>query len=109
MFLRRGKRLDVNVDVFEKDEREALLDFLRSRLGVDVSLSGGKVFVDSEQLSLEELKRLVNKFVYHGNLNHKYWVRVEGNGVKVGRFEKAKKSEGRRGEGTKPQLITHGW
>jgi hypothetical protein len=72
-------------------------------------LSGGKVFVDSEQLSLEELKRLVNKFVYHRNLNHKYWVRVEGNGVRIGRFEKARKPEGRRREGIKPQTITHGW
>jgi hypothetical protein len=99
----------VNVDVFEKDEREMLLSFLRSSLNVSVTLSGGKVLVDSEHLSLDELKKSVNKFVYHRNLNHKYWVRAEGNVVRIDRFEKAKKPEKRKREGTKPQTITHGW
>jgi hypothetical protein len=51
----------------------------------------------------------VNKFVYHKNLNRKYWVAVESNAVRVSRFEKAKKTEKRRKEATKPQTITHGW
>ena len=97
------------VDDFESDERELLCGFLRSSLGVDVVLSGSKVSVDSGQLSLDELKTLVNKFVYHRNLNRMYWVAVEGSGVRVSRFEKAKKREKRRNEGTRPQTITHGW
>ena len=109
MFLRRRKRLDVHVAELENDERELLLGFLRSSLSGDVVLSGGKVSVDSGELSLEELKRLVTKFVYHRNLNRRYWVRVEGGSVRVGRFGKAKKAEKRRKEATKPQTITHGW
>jgi hypothetical protein len=101
--------LDVHVADLEDDERELLVGFLRSSLNVDVVLSGGKVSVDSGQLGLEELKHVVTKFVYHRNLNRKYWVRVEGGAVRVGMFEKAKKHEKRRKEATKPQTITHGW
>lgn len=109
MFLRRRKRLSVVVDDLGSDERELLCGFLRSSLGVDVVLSGSKVSVDSGQLSLDELKVLVNKFVYHNNLNRRFWVAVDGNEVRVSRFEKAKEREKRRKEGTKPQTITHGW
>ena len=109
VFWRRGKRLDVHVGELEDDERELLVGFLRSSLSVDVVLSGGKVSIDSGSLSLEELKRLVTKFVYHRNLNRRYWVKVEGNSVRVGRFEKAKKHEKRRKEATSPRTITHGW
>jgi len=109
VFLRRKKGLEVVVGEMENDERELLLGFLRSSLSVDVVLSGGKMSVDSGPLSLEDLKKLVNKFVYHKNLNRKYWVAVESNAVRVSRFEKAKKTEKRRKEATKPQTITHGW
>lgn len=109
MFLRRGKRLSVVVDDLGSGERELLCGFLRSSLGVDVVLSGSKLSVDSGQLSLDELKMLVNKFVYHRNLNRRFWVSVDGNAVRVSRFEKAKEREKRRKEGTKPQTITHGW
>ncbi len=109
MFLRRRKGLDVHVGELEDDERELLLGFLRSSLSVDVVLSGSKMSVYSGELSLEELKRVVTKFVYHRNLNRRYWVRVEGGAVRVGRFEKVKKHEKRRKEATPPRTITHGW
>ena len=86
VFLRRKKGLEVVASEMEDEEREVLAGFVRSTLNVNVELSGGKVSVDSGQLSLEELKKLVNKFVYHRNLNRKYWVAVEGNAVKVSKF-----------------------
>ncbi len=109
VFLRRRKGLEVVVAELDKDERKLLFGFLRSSLSASVVLSGSKVFVDSGQLSLDELKKLVNKFVYHRNLNRKYYAAVEGGVVRVGRFEKAKKPEKRKREETKPQTITHGW
>jgi len=109
VFLRRRKRLEVDLNGLESVEGESLCGFLRSGLGVDVVLSGGKVFVDSGQVSSEELKRLVNKFVYRRNLNRRYWVALEGEVVKVTLLEKAKKQEKRRREGTPPSTISHGW
>jgi len=109
VFWRRKKRLEVDLGELDSDEKELLSDFLHSTLNVDVTLSGNKVSVDSEGLSLEKLKRLVNKFVYHKNLNHKYWVALEGGVVKIKKFEKAKKQEKRKKETTPPQTISHGW
>ena len=109
MFLMRKKRLEVDLGELEKDEKELLYGFLRLSLKVDVILGGNKVSVDSEKLSLEELKRLVNKFVYRRNLNRNYWVALEGGVVRINKFEKAKKQEKRRKDGTPPSTITHGW
>ncbi len=109
MFLRHKKRITADVSELENDEKQLLSDFLRSSLKVDAVVSGDKVSVDSEHFSLEDLKRFVNKFVYHKNLNNKYWVALEGNLVGVHRFDKAKKQEKRRKEETPPSTIAHGW
>jgi len=98
------------VDLGElKDERESLSSFLRSKLKVDVTSSGNKVLVDSENLSPQELKRMVNKFVYHRNLMNKYWVALESNVVKINKFKHAEKKEKRKRKGTPPSTIKHGW
>jgi len=108
MFFGRKKKLEVDLGEFE-DERESLSAFLSSSLKVDVSSRGDKVIVESGELSVEELKRLVNKFVYHRNLNNQYWVALEGDVVKIKMFEKAKKREKRKRETTPPSTIKHGW
>lgn len=109
MFSRREKRLEVDLNGLEALEKESFCSFLGSRLGVDVVLNGNKVHVDSGRVSLEELRRQVNKFVYHRNLNRRYWVALDGDVVKVRLLEKAKKHEKRRREATPPSTITHGW
>ena len=92
MFLRRKKKLKVDLGELE-DERESLSSFLRSKLKVDVTSSGSKMFVDSQNLSSKELKRFVNKFVYRRNLMNKYWVALEGNVVKIKKFKNSEKHE----------------
>ena len=92
-----------------KDESETLSDFLRARLKADVTSSGNKVLVDSENLTPGELKRLVNKFVYHRNLMNKYWVAVESNVVKINKFKRSEKHEKRKAKATPPSTIKHGW
>jgi len=92
VFLRRKKKLKVDLGELE-DERESLSSFLRSKLKVDVTSSGSKMFVDSQNLSSKELKRFVNKFVYRRNLMNKYWVALEGNVVKIKKFKNSEKHE----------------
>lgn len=108
MFLRRKKKLKVDLGEL-KDERESLSNFLRSKLKVGVNSSGNKVFVDSKNLSSKELKRFVNKFVYHRNLNTKYWVALEGDVVKINKFKHSEKRGKQKGRGTLPSIIKHGW
>jgi len=98
------------VDLGElEDERESLSSFLRAKLGVDVTSSSNKVLVYSEDLSSKDLKRLVNKFVYHRNLMNRYWVALEGDVVKINKFKHSEKKEKRGKKGTPPSTIKHGW
>ena len=108
-FLRRRRRLEVDVGVLELADREALVVFLRSNLKVDVVLGGGRVGVDSDVLSGDELRRLVMKFVYHRNLNKLFWVGLDGDVVRVRRLEKAKKQEKSKRGVAPPRVVTHGW
>jgi hypothetical protein len=107
LFRRRNK---LKVDLGElQDEREHLSSFLRSSLKVDVTSSGNELLVDAEKLSPQELKAIVNKFVYHRNLNNTYWVALQSGVVKINKFKGVKKHEKRKKEGTQPSIITHGW
>jgi hypothetical protein len=73
------------------DEKAFLFDFLHLRQRFDVIASNDSFFVESEKLSSQELERLVNKFVYHRNLNHKYWVSLEKDVVKINRLKGVKR------------------
>jgi hypothetical protein len=108
LFLRRKKKLKVDLGEL-KDERESLSTFLRSKLKVDVTSSGNKVLVDSENLSSKELKRMVNKFVYHRSLMNKYWVGLESGVIKINKFKRSEKKEKGKRKGTPPSTIKHGW
>jgi hypothetical protein len=107
LFLRRNGKLKVDLGELES-ERESLSSFLRSKLDVAVTLRGNKLLVDSDFSSSSELKRLVNKFVYHRNLNHKYWVALENGVVKINKLERSEK-KGKQKKGTVPSTIKHGW
>ena len=73
-------------------ETEALSNFLGSKLKTDVALKGNEV-VGAENLSVKDLERLVNKFVYHKNLMDKYWVGLKNGAVNINRFENVEKKE----------------
>jgi hypothetical protein len=98
------------VDLSElEDERESLSSFLRMKLKVEVTSDDNNVWVDSEKLSPEELKKLVNKFIYHQHLNNRYWAALEGSVVKIKKFKGVEKHEKRKREATPPSAIRHGW
>lgn len=67
LFPKTKRMLEVNLGELE-DEGESLSSFLRSKLDVNVTSEGNKVLVESENLASNELKRLVNKFIYRRNL-----------------------------------------
>ena len=108
MFLRRKRKLKVDLGEL-KNEKEALSNFLRSKLKADVTSSGNRVILDSEELSSKELERIVNKFVYHRNLMNKYWVALEGGVVKINKLKHTEKREKQKKKGTPPSTVKHGW
>jgi hypothetical protein len=107
LFLRKERKLKVDLGELT-DELESLSSFLGSKLEAKVTSMGNKLFVYSDSLSPNELKRLVNKFVYHKNLNHQYWVGLESDNVKVNKFKHIDKKEKLK-EGIIPSTIKHGW
>ena len=107
LFLRGNRKFKVDLGEL-KDECEALSSFLSSKLEADVTSSGNKIFVDTNSSSSSELKRLVTKFVYRRHLNHKYWVGLEGDVVKLHKFKRFEKKEKEK-KGIIPSTIKHGW
>jgi hypothetical protein len=89
--------MELKVDLGDlQNEKENLTNFLQLHLKVPVSQVEDKVMVNSEKVSAQELEHVVNKFVYHRDLNLTHWVSVEGSTVKINRLkvtEKKKKQE----------------
>jgi hypothetical protein len=108
LFSRGKKKLKVELaDLTE--ERESLASFLRKTLKVDVTSDSKNLLIDSQELSPEDLKKLVNKFIYHHRLNNKYWVALEGDGVRISKLKEMKKNGKRKKEAVPPSTIKHGW
>jgi hypothetical protein len=83
---------ELKVDLGDlQSEKENLTSFLQLHLKVSVSQVEDKLRVDSEKVSVQELQHVVNKFVYHRDLNGTHWVSVEGSTVKINRFKPIKK------------------
>ena len=77
-----------------QNEKDNLTSFLQLHLKVSVSQVEDKLTVDSENLSLQDLEHVVNKFVYHRDLNNTHWVSVEdASTVKINRFKGIEKKE----------------
>jgi hypothetical protein len=106
LFLFR-KKLKVDLGEME-NEGGFLSSFLVATLNVKVTSDNDNLLIDSEKLSVEELKRQVTKFIYRRHLNQKYWVSIERGGVKIQVFE-AKKSQKKKKRGALPSTIKHGW
>ncbi len=86
--------IELHVDLGDlQNEKENLTSFLQLHLKVSVSQVGDRLRVDSEKVSLQELEHVVNKFVYHRDLNNTHWVSVEGETVKINRFEVIEKKK----------------
>jgi len=107
LLFRRKNKLKVDLGELHQ-ERENLSGFLHSNLNIDVTSKGKELLVDSDELSPQQLKRTVRKFLYHRHLNNTYWVALKDGVVKINKFKGAKKHK-RKKEGTTPSKITHGW
>jgi hypothetical protein len=90
-------------------EKENLTNFLPLHLKVTVFPAGDKLRVESEGVTLQELQHVVNKFVYHRNLNLTHWVSTEGSTVKINRFEGLDKTKEKHGKEPPHQTAAQSW
>jgi hypothetical protein len=101
--------MDLQVDLGDlQNEKEHLTSFLQLHLKVSVSQVEDKLRVDSETVSLQELRHVVNKFVYHRDLNSTHWVSIEGSTIKINRFEVIEKKE-KHDKEPPHQTATQSW
>ncbi len=100
--------LQIDLGDLEK-EKENLTNFLILHLRVSVIQEGDKIGVNSENLSLQGLAHMVNKFVYHRDLNRTHWVSTEGSTVKINRFEVHHKKKEKHDNEPPHQTLVQSW
>ncbi len=106
---RRQTKLEVDLGDLQ-DEKEHLSSFLQSNLKVSVTSVGGKLTVNSEKTSAQELHRAVTKFVYHRNFSSTHWASIEGTTVKINRFKGTAKKKEKHKKNTPPhQTAVQSW
>jgi hypothetical protein len=102
-------RKKFRVDLGElTNEKEPLSKFLRTRINTEVTSDDHTLLIDAKNSSPQELHGLVNKFIYRQHLGNEYWAAVEGDTVRIHRFDR-KKPEKKKKPGLAPSTIKHGW
>jgi hypothetical protein len=104
-----GHKAKPQVDLSDFDaEKDPLYNFLQTKLKLNINKVQNKWQFDSENLAPEELQRVVNKYVYHHNLNTKYYVALQGSTVKLQKFKRDSKPEKTRKNPQSP-TFAHGF
>ena len=105
----KGKK-ELRVELGDlENEKDPLSSFLQSNLKVTVTSSQKDLTVHSEDLSAQDLKRIVTKFVYHQHLSNTHWVSIEGTTVKINRFKSAAKKKEKRKKESLHQTAIQSW
>lgn len=108
MLFGHKKELHVELGDLQK-EKDNLTDFIQTHLKVTVSQSPDKLAVEGDKLSLQELAQVVNKFVYHRNLNSTHYVFASGSTVQIKRFEHDKKKKEKHKHEPARQNAVQSW
>lgn len=89
-------------------EQENLSNFLLSHFKIHSSTGYDGLRFEAQAVSPKELEKMVNKFVYHRDLNGTHWVALENTVVKINRFKPVKKIKKNK-HPVSPNKISHGW
>jgi hypothetical protein len=105
-----GHKAKPQVDLKDFDEeKDHLSSYLQTKLNTKINNLANKLSIDSVTLTSEELLRLVNKYIYHHNLNTKYYVSLEGRTVKIHRFKAENKKPEKKSKNPRSPTMAHGW
>lgn len=105
-----GHKKELHIDLGDlQKEKGHLTDFLQIHLKVVVSQSQEKLVVEGDKLSLQELAQVVNKFVYHRNLNGTHYVFASGSTAQIKRFEHDKKKKEKHKQQPARQNAAQSW
>ncbi len=100
----------VKVDMEDLDgEKENLANFLHSHFKLNPSIALKGLELNMDDISTYSLARMVNKFIYHKNLNSTHWIKVESNVVKINKFKGTTKKKEKHKKTMPHQNITQSW
>ncbi len=90
------------------EEKESLANFLQKHNKLSSTIISDGLTLKGEDVSTFELQRIVTKFINSKRLNLTHWTAVEGNAVKIKRFNH-KKDEKKNKHPQTASTIRHGW
>jgi len=100
----------VKVDMADLDgEKENLANFLLSHYKLNSSMTSKGLELNMDDVTIISLASMVNKFVYHKNLNSTHWVTVENNVVKINKFKGSNKKKEKHQKESPHQSATQSW
>jgi hypothetical protein len=86
-----------------------LVNFLESRLKIEVLEEKNTLTVDQEKVSLINLHHTVKKYLYHRNLSNTHYLTLEGLTVKINRFKSHNKKDKEKPKERQVKTMTQTW
>ena len=100
----------VKVDMADLDsEKTSLQNFLQTHHKLNSSITSKGLELNMDDVTVISLASMVNKFVYHKNLNSTHWVTVENNVVKINKFKGSNKKKEKHQKESPHQTATQSW
>jgi hypothetical protein len=109
LFKRKSNQLKVDLGDLQ-NEKEKLAIYLQTHNKINTTEIKNGLGVNTDDASLTDLKKAVNKFIYHQKLNSTHWVSLEPDCVKINKFKTTKKAETKKQKkGQQRASITQSW
>ena len=104
-----NSKISLKVEMNDLDcEKESLAYFLQKHFELKSSLNQNGLELNGADVSTFKLLKMVNKFLNSKKLNSTHWANVQGNAVKINRFNRKKKEKKSKHPVT-ASTIKHGW
>ena len=110
LFKRKSNQLKIDLGDLQ-NEQEKLAAYLQTHYKIDTATDKHGLTINTDDTSLTDLKKAVNKFIYHQNLNSTHWVSLEPNCVKINKFKanKKKTETKKQKKNQQHESITQSW
>ncbi len=83
-----GRKDKLQIDLGELTaEKTQLTTFLENLLKAPITPIENKLAIETQKTTPQDLQHAVTKFIYHHNLNNKYYTTINGNTIKINTFK----------------------
>jgi acyl-CoA thioesterase len=108
LFKRKSNQLKIDLGDLQ-NEQEKLVAYLQTHYKIDTATDKHGLTINTTGTSLTDLKKAVNKFIYHQKLNSTHWISLEPDCVKINKFNTKKSKTKKQKKTAQPASITQTW